>query len=301
MKRTVLVGHPSISWRTWIKENRGQQDFLCLDPSDAAFGQPATLTLFRGDRHLYQRFYGSLDPSRAPHVLFAALVEALSHSDRDLLIQLFVYRVTPLLRQTLQLMLQHINADVIYIPDELRDAVPEGQVLIGIDKSFPNLVQIAQRKAQWLDLLERCEDHVVDLNETRLEGARLGAGKRLSNGQKEKLGIDRAYAETIGSSLFIVSDDEYDERTISRAMDFSHTNRVSLAAPELYHGALCAFSKVSGEDFGFGMIDHIDFEKMKAIVRCTAIPPVPVPILRIGSLRIDDQGNEHGELKPWQV
>lgn len=301
MKRTVLVGHPSISWRPWIKDNRGNRDFLCLDPSDATYGQPGTLTLFRGDRHLYQRFYGSLDPSRAPHVLFAALVEALTHSDRDLLIQLFVYRVTPLLRQTLQLVLQHIGADEVFIPEPLRDAIPEGQVLIGIDKSFPNLVQIAQRKAQWLDLVERCEDHVVDLNECRLEGARLGSGQRLSLNQREKIGLDKAYAESIGNSLLIVSEDELDERTISRAMDYTHTNRVSLAAPDLYHGALCAFSKQSGEDFGFGYIDHIDFEKMKAFVRCTAIPPVPVPILRVGSLRIDAQGNEHGELKPWQI
>ena len=301
MKRTVLVGHPSISWRPWIKDNRGNRDFLCLDPSDATYGQPGTLTLFRGDRHLYQRFYGSLDPSRAPHVLFAGLVEALTHTDKDLLIQLFVYRVTPLLRQTLHLALQHINADEVFIPEPLRDAVPNGTVLIGIDKAFPNLVQIAQRKAQWLDLLERCEEHVVDLNECRLEGSRLGSGQRLGLNQREKLGLDKAYAETIGSSLFIVSEDEFDERTISRAMDFSHTNRVSLAAPDLYQGALCAFSKQSGEDFGFGIIDHIDFEKMKAFVRCTAVPPVPVPILRIGSLRIDAQGNEHGELKPWQV
>ena len=209
--------------------------------------------------------------------------------------------MTPLLRQTLHLALQHINADEVFIPEPLRDAVPNGTVLIGIDKAFPNLVQIAQRKAQWLDLLERCEEHVVDLNECRLEGSRLGSGQRLGLNQREKLGLDKAYAETIGSSLFIVSEDEFDERTISRAMDFSHTNRVSLAAPDLYQGALCAFSKQSGEDFGFGIIDHIDFEKMKAFVRCTAVPPVPVPILRIGSLRIDAQGNEHGELKPWQV
>jgi hypothetical protein len=144
MKRTVLVGHPSISWRPWIKENRGDRDFLCLDPSDATFGQPGTLTLFRGDRHLYQRFYGSLDPSRAPHVLIAALVEALSHTDRDLLIQLFVYRVTPLLRQTLHLILQHINADEVLIPDPIRDGLPEAKVLVGIDKSFPNLVRSAR-------------------------------------------------------------------------------------------------------------------------------------------------------------
>lgn len=301
MKRTVLVGHPSISWRTWVKENRGERDFLCLDPADATFGQPAVFGLYKGDRPIFQRFYGSLDPSRAPHVLFSALVEAMSHAEKDLLIQLFAYRVTPLMRQTLQLVLQYIKPDEIFIPDVLRDAVPEGTVLIGIDKSFPNLVQIAQRKAHWLDMLERCEDHVVDIQEARLEGCRLGSGTLLSNHHRTKLELEDSYVETTGTALFIVSDEEHDERIISRAMDFTHSTRVNIASPDLYQGALCAFSKPSGQDFGFGMIQRIDFEKMKAFVKCTAIPPVPVPILRIGSLRIDEHGNEHGELKPWQI
>ena len=301
MKRTVLVGHPSVSWRPWIKDNRGDRDFLCLDPADATYGQPGIISLYKGDRPLYQRFYGSLDSTRAPHVLFAALVEALNHTERDLLIQLFVYRVTPLLRQTLQLMLHHIQPDELLIPDTLRDAIPTGKVLIALDKSFPNLVQIAQRKAQWLDLLERTESHVVDLNEASLEGCRLGSGYVLSHHQRTKLNIENSYAEVIGNSLFVVTNDEFEEWMISRAMDFTHTSRVNIASPDLYEGALCSFAKTSGEDFGFGMIERIDFEKMKAFVRCTAIPPVPVPVLRIGSLRVDAQGNEHGELKPWQI
>ncbi|MBS1700571.1 MAG: hypothetical protein JST12_02840 [Armatimonadetes bacterium] len=301
MKRTVLVGHPSVSWRAWIKENRGDRDFLCLDPSDAAFAQPGLVSLFRGDKPAYQRFYGSLDATRAPHVLFAALVEALTHSDRDLLIQLFVYRVTPLLRQTLQLVLHHVQPDEVLIPEPLRDAIPTGQVLVGLDKSFPNLVQIAQRKARWLDLLERSEAHVVDLAECSLEGSRLGSGYTLSHQQRTKLNLEEAYVEVIGSSLFVVAENEFEEWKISRAMDFTHTSRVHLAAPDLYEGALCSFAKKGGEDFGFGMVERIDFDKMKAFVRCTAIPPVPVPVLRIGSLRIDAQGNEHGELKPWQI
>lgn len=301
MKRTVLVGHPSVSWRAWVKENRGDRDFLCLDPSDATYGQAGLVSLFRSDRPLYQRFYGSLDATRAPHVLFASLVEALNHTDRDLLIQLFAYRVTPLLRQTLQLMLHHLQADEVLIPENLRDAIPDAKVLVALDKSFPNLVQIAQRKAQWLDLLERTENHVVDLNDASLEGCRLGSGYRLSQHQKVKLDIESAYAEVIGNSLFIVSDREYEEWVVSRAMDFTHTTRVNIASPDLYEGTLCSFAKRSGEDFGFGMIERIDFEKLKAFVRCTAIPPVPVPVLRIGSLRIDEHGNEHGELKPWQI
>ena len=235
-------------------------------------------------RPSYQRFYGSLDATRSPHVLFAALVEALCHTEKDVLIQLFTFRVTPLLRQTLQLILHHVKADEVFIPEPLRDALPDATVLIGLDKSFPNLVQIAQRKAQWLDLIERCESHVVDLHETSLEGCRLGSGTVISNHQKTKLNLENAYGEIIGNSLFLVTDDEYEDWMISRAMDFTHTTRVSIASPDLYEGALCSFAKKSGEDFGFGFVERIDFEKMKAFVRCTAIPPVPVPILRIGSL-----------------
>ncbi len=301
MKRTVVVGHPSVSWRAWIKENRGKRDLLCLDPSDATHGQPGVITLLRGDRPIYQRFYGSLDATRAPHLLFAAMVEALTHVEGDLLVQLFPFRVTPLLRQTLQLILHALKPDEVFIPDPLRDAIPTGQVLIGLDKAMPNLVQIAQRKAQWLDLLMRAEAHVVDLNETAFEGSRLGSGERLGLGQRTKLGLEKAYAEVIGNSLFVVSEEEYEDWVVSRAMDFTHTARVNVATPELYHGVLCSFAKTSGEDFGFGMVERIDFENLKAYCRCTAIPPVPVPILRLGSLRIDEHGNEHGELKPWQI
>lgn len=301
MKRTVVVGHPSVTWRNWIKENRGSRDLLCLDPNDPTYGQAGILSLFRKDRPIFQRFYGSLDSTRAPHVLLATLVEALTKAESDVIIQLPVYRVTPLLRQTLQLALHLIQPEEVFIPDELREAIPSGKVLIGLDKSFPNLVQIAQRKAQWLDLLERTESHVVDLTEASTEGCRLGSGHRISLNQKTKIGLEKAYVETIGNSLFVVSDDEYEDWVISRAMDYTHTTRVNVASPDLYEGVLCSFAKTSGEDFGFGMIERIDFDNLKAYCRCTAIPPVPVPILRIGSLRIDDRGNEHGELKPWQI
>lgn len=301
MKRTLIVGHPSVSWRAWIKENRGSADLLCLDPNDATHSQPCVFTLLRGERPLFQRFYGSLDPTRAPHVLIAAMVEALQHSDRDLMVQLFTYRVSPLLRQTLQLIIQLLKPDEILIPDPLREAIPSGKALVGLDKPFPNLVQIAQRKAHWLDLLERTESHVVDLTEASIEGIRLGSGDRVSAHQRAKLNMEDAYVEVIGSSLFIVSETEFEDWVVSRAMDYTHTARVHIASPDLYEGAVCSFAKRTGEDFGFGMIEKIDFSKLKAFVRCTAIPPVPVPILRIGSLRIDAHGAEHGELKPWQI
>jgi hypothetical protein len=64
---------------------------------------------------------------------------------------------------------------------------------------------------------------------------------------------------------------------------------------------LCSFANQEGEDFGIGMIRGIDFVTGVAQVACTAVPPAPARILRIGGLRVDPNGNELGEARPWQV
>jgi hypothetical protein len=304
MSRTLLLGGTDTSWRDWLKQNRGERDHLCLDPADAVQGQPAKFSLMRRERPAWERFYGSLDPQRSPHVIVAAVVEGIEQCHGDTLVQLYAYRRTPVLRQTTQLILDLIKPDRFITTgavDLSQFRISAEVETVELDKAFPNAVQVAQRKAQWLSLIERCEDHVVDLRQTVIEGVRLGSGEIVSEHQKSKLDLERAYVEVIGTSLLIVADDEFDERVISRAMDFTHCSRVQFVNPESYEGCLCSFAKQVGTDFGFGFVQKIDFFNQRAQIKCTAIPPVPVPTLRIGSMRIDDLGTEFPELKPWQI
>lgn len=299
MGRTLLVNHSSTSWRAWLKQNLGSRDLIVLDPADCTYAQPGVFTVLRSDRPVWTHFYGSLDAMRSPHVLVASLVKALEVANEDAVILLFSYRATPLMRQLYHLVTDLVKPERILLPSPLERHL-DGEA-IEIDKALPTAVQYAQRKAHWIDLLERCEAHTVDLRAAQLQGTRLGSGYELSMTQKTKLNLESVYAEVVGASLFLVADSELDERVISRAMDYAHASKVFVTAPDSYDGLICSFAKASGEDFGFGMIESMDFESMIARVRCTAIPPVPVPIFRIGSLRIDEQGNEHGETRPWQV
>jgi hypothetical protein len=304
MPRTLLIGGSNTSWREWLKTHKQDRDLLCLDPSDAVQGHAGRFSLNRRERPIWERFYGSLDPQKSPHLIIAALVDGLSHAKDESIIQLFPYRPTPVLRQTTQLILDLCQPTEILVDSEFEFRgfrLPIEPQPVDLNKSFPSQVQQAQRKAQWLGLIERCENHTVDLRETIIEGVRLGSGNAVDEHQKSKLKLENAYVEVVGSSLLVVSDSEFDDTTISRAMDYTHCARVNIVSPQLYEGCVCAFSKQTGVDFGFGYVQKIDFVNRRASVRCTAIPPVPVPTLRIGSLRIDDLGTEMGELKPWQI
>jgi hypothetical protein len=275
-----------------------------MDPSDAAFGTPGILSLVRREKRVSERFYGSLDPQRAPHLLFYTFAELFAQSNENAIVLCFPYRSMPVMRQTLQLMLHFADFDQILVSQDFpcdRFIFKTDPEVVEIDKSMPNSVQMAQRKARWLDLKSRCEHHTVDLRATLIEGGRLGSGTVVDSYQSEKLGLKNAHVEISGQTLFIITDEEIEEGLMSRAMDFTHTNKVQFATPDQYEGCLCAFSKASGEDFGFGMVKNIDFQNWRANVLCTAIPPVPVPVLKLGSLRVDYLSNEMGEPKPWSI
>jgi polynucleotide 5'-kinase involved in rRNA processing len=163
---------------------------------------------------------------------------------------------------------------------------------IDLEKSLPAAVQTAQRKAQWLGMIEKCEEHSVDLSETVLSGSRLGAGEPIGEARKTKLGLDGAYVEVSGTTLYLVTEADFSDDTISTALDVTGCSRAHFVSPSVYQGVLCSFAKLTGDDFGYGFLRSVDFINLRAQVLCTAIPPVPVPMLKLGSLRIDDRGNE---------
>jgi polynucleotide 5'-kinase involved in rRNA processing len=88
---------------------------------------------------------------------------------------------------------------------------------------------------------------------------------------------------------------------LARTLDIAGCTRAQVASPEDYNGVLCSFCRDSGEEFGFGFIREIDWEAQSAEILSTAIPPAPIRLLRVGSLRIDDRGRELGEAKPGSI
>jgi hypothetical protein len=305
MGRTLLVGNPGVSWREWIKSRRIGRDWICLDPVDPSQGLPARVSLFKGEHPVVTRFVGSLDAQRAPLAILGALPVLLEAAGPDAIVQSFAYRPSPVLRQTLLLLAQIVRPEDILVACGTSidlDGFPVGPHEVEVDKAFPPMVQGAQRKAQWMKLLERCEEHEVDLRRVTLEGARLGGGRAMDRGERERMGLAwAAHAEIAGNVLLVVADGEPEEHEISRALDQTHCGRAHFLSTDAYDGLLCAFARQDGEDFGTGVIQAIDWENHRAHILCDAVPPAPVRLLRIGALRISPEGDEQGEIRPWQV
>lgn len=300
MGRTLLIGTPQTTWREWLRDERGKRDLLVLDPADPEHESLARFVLLRGDWPIYSRFFGSLDPQRAPHILIATLGRALPLLGEDALVQLFAYRETPILRQTTQLVAELLRPEQIVASASLTLPIPTTKV--ELEKNFTPNVHHAQRKAQWLKLRERSEHHDLDLRAVQIEGGRLLSGSLLDENVRRAAGLGEAlHAERQGKTLFVVAPYEPEEREIGHVLDAVGCSRAVFTHPETYEGLLCAFARNQGEDFGTGFIRTIDWTRMRAQIDCDAVPPAPVQTLRLGSLRVDEDGNERGEIRPWQV
>lgn len=109
------------------------------------------------------------------------------------------------------------------------------------------------------------------------------------------------HAETTGSSILIVSEAPVNEVEVSRALDAAHTSKAVVVAPKAYDNLICAFSRAGGDDYAMGRIVGIRFPEMVAEIEANAIAPATLDTLKVGGLRIDSEGRELGELRPWEA
>lgn len=305
MGKLLLVGGGSAAWSDWLKDHRNGRDLIVLDPADAHHGPAGRLWVIHGNRPAYSAFYGSLDPLRAPHLMVAALHEFLGVVAEDSIVQLFPTRPSPLMRQLTQLVADLIRPSHILIMEGDHDehmTWPVGPESAEPAHALPAMVYQAQRKAQWLKLIERASRHELQLDRLAIQGARLGSGRVLDAVMRQRAGLEEALrVEVCGSALLVVTAQELSGEDVSRALDVTHTQRAHVVHPQDYDNLLCAFVRLNGEEFGYGRIEQIDFELGKVVAYVDAVPPVPVPIVRLGSLRVDGDGRELGEVRPWQV
>jgi hypothetical protein len=305
MARTLLMSKSDRTWRDWLKDHRGGRDLICLDPADPDQSPPGRLCLFRGEKPVAWRFYGSLDPQRSPHVLMAALIQLMEQAAEDVVVQLWPNRGTPLVRQATMLAAQVFKPDEILVPADSeidQSGFPIGPETIELEPAFPPVVQVAQRKAHWMKMFENCETHEFEFSRVSIEGARIGSGKRIHPDDLVRFfGGKALLGEVAGGSLFLIAKEDPEDAEMARALDHFHCSRAHLAHPAEYEGLLCSFAKQHGEDFGMGTIESIDFERGIIRANNTAVPPAPVRILRLGTLRVDTAGRELGEVRPWLV
>ncbi|MCW5942714.1 MAG: hypothetical protein KIS66_10810 [Fimbriimonadaceae bacterium] len=302
---TLLIGSPGVSWRETIRDEFGDHDFLCLDPAQPDFSSVARIVLWRDGKVRAWRFFGSLDLARFPHVALEGLVRLLRESDRDVAVLCPAYRPGPVLRHLLSLIAWTACPGRILIADGTPigpTGWPVGPETVYPAEAYPDLVQAAQRRATWLRILERCEDHTLDFSSLAFEGSRLGTGRRVERSALSRSGLpETLYAEICGPTLFLVGPEELDESALSRGLDHFGCTKAHIVRPADYTDLVCSFARDSGQDFGFGFVQELDPATGVVRVRCTAVAPAPVRVLRLGALRVSEAGRELGETRPWQV
>lgn len=301
MEVTLLIAGSRKSWRGWLDEHLSGRDLLMLDPAETRFGPAGRVCLVRHNKVVDWRFIGGIDVQRAPHIFLASVAELYQHSTNPV-VQLFTFRPLPLHRQTALRVAQMLQPSKIYV-ETAADLDPEGWPVsveaISLPGNVPEIVETAQRKARWMELLETGHSHHISLKRVSIQDGRLGSGVPLSAAEREKSGLkDAVWAEVSASTIFVVSDEE---PPTQRALDVTHTTKLVWAKPSAYDGLLVSFARQSGEDFDLGLVESVDFAGGEMTVRSPAIPPAPVRILKLGGLRVDPSGNELGETKPWQV
>lgn len=300
MPATILVTDPEWSWREWLKSNLADRDYVCLDVSNADYGPPSRVFFAKKGKVRSYKFVGSIYANRNPVDLLLGARQLIDQA-QDPVIALFEMRESPVLRQMALSLVETIDADEIYAPEGssfLHEPWPIPASSVSLTAALPQAAQLAQRRARWLEMIENCTEHKLELDHVALHGVRLGSGRRLHGSPFDDLGI---HVEVYGQSLLIVGDHEPDEQALGDAMNLTHATKLHLVSPAAYDWLVCSVARGHNEDFGMGVVQGIDFEKREMTLLNTAVAPAPIRAVRIGSTRIDDTGKETGETKPWAV
>jgi hypothetical protein len=304
--RTAVLASVEENPRAWLLEQTPSVGLLWLSPNEPIYGPPGRLVRLENDAVVQSWFLGSRDATRSPHVVLQAVGEALIHGFEGVFL-LPPVRSTPVSQHLTRLLLRLIRPETI-VRGELVP-IPNGGwgvsapvERVPMPAALPAKAQLAQRKAHWLKLWQEGLPHRLSLLDTAIEGARLGSGNPLSPLEMRRQGMDWAvHAEVSASSLFAVLRREPTEGEVASALDSFSVRKAHLVSENEYDDLLVGLARTNSEEIGIGFLRKIDWESGVIDLVATAIPPTPIPILKLGLIRVEENGQELPELRPWQV
>lgn len=301
MAITYLHARPGLSWDAWIEAHAGRAERVYADLHHPE--SLARVSRFQGLHRVSEHFVGVLDPIRHPLGLVEALAEALRQVEGDAVILGPQYRGQPVGRQLLSAVLSVLRPDRILVPEGPADfdLWPIGPETVELPAAFPEIVQVAQRRARWLELIDTGEDHELPLDTLTVIGSRLGSGHRLPVAGLHGLAPGAQWVELCTGVALVVSREPVDDGAVGQILDHLGASRLNVVDPMAYSGLICSLTRASGEDFALGMIEEIDFRRGIVRVRAKAPAPAPVKFLKIGLFRIDSSGRELGPVTAWSV
>jgi|GEM_PF-652774 len=284
---------------------------LNLDPADQDPLPPCAVTLRRPDGALDGTYFvGSLslihDPLASQNAAWCAVERV---GGEPLVAAMPIQAVTPVSVHTLRMITlalrpsRYVRVGEIAVEHIL--AAQEVEEHSASQDRLGARAERPKRKAWWTEYLARCSDHEVPLSEVRVRGARLGAGLRLSPSDVadiRRIGVEGAvYAEVCGSTLFILTDEAHGGDHALEAADTFGCQTAHLTAATSLRGLVVAAENAAGRVFAVGRLREFDSARLTFHVSAPVEPPMPIETLLLGRIRIGEDGDELGVLKPWQV
>ncbi len=265
-----------------------------MDPLNSEYGTPARLAVVANEKVRDWQFLGSLDATRNPLAVMRAACKWFRVNEEQ--VAILSYKDSPVAHQLALEVAQLFSPTRVVVPDGSDlDSIewPVGAEKIELEDELPPMVRSAQRRACWIDFFEKSEIHEFGFDQLTMMGARLGSGKKIVGASWNGI------AEKCGSTLMLVGHAEPTDEQISSLLNLSHCQKVLVQDPMAYHGLCCALCDSLGTEFGFGVIQNLDLSSKKVVLASPAVSPAPCRLLRIGSLKIESNGVELQEAKPW--
>lgn len=293
MPGTLLVPSPGL-----ILPFNEKEEAILLDPEEYSYGPACRLLLVKGGKVQAWSFVGSLDPLRQPLALFSGLQALLAKAGPSPTVRLFPVKPTPLALQTALEIGQILQPErVLTTAGAGLDRLPwpVGAEALNGDKAPPDMVPEARRRREFSTLTDAQHLHPFDWTSGGLMGGRLGRGTALPRLD------DLVWAEAMGGTLFVISPEPLAEPEVRRMLEDTGCDKVQAASPDDYRGLLVGLARQDGSDFGLGIIEKLDLVKRSLLIRSSFPPETPIPILKLGGLKLDGSGRPVGSVKLWSL
>lgn len=253
----------------WVQEHK-QRDIVILDPALAQNHPAAHLTHWHGNHLRQAAFFGALRAGEDPIRYLDLIHQMVGAMPLDVTVLLPPVWRRPVERHLLLTVARWLDPDrILTVQSHLHEPWPVGAEVGNECTAAPDLVIEATRRGHWLQCVREGHEHVIRLSpDIRFLGARVGSGQRLppfSTWQER-------FADRHDPSPF----------------------------PNL-NGLLVGLGRENGTILAWGVASRFDPDPATLIVRSLVPPPLPVTVILVGRLRLDDTGKELESIAPWSV
>ncbi|MCX7925826.1 MAG: Clp1/GlmU family protein [Fimbriimonadales bacterium] len=164
-------------------------------------------------------------------------------------------------------------------------------------KSPPHRAQ--HRRVAFARYFEKALSHTLPLEQFRFIGRRLGSGQPLSEARKrflaDQIRAELLHAETIGDSLHLIVRQPLSDAQIETLMTLANVNKLVMLPQSAYHNLLVGLIDYTGQCYGLGLIETLDYKARTLTVLSPVRSVQPVRWVQLGYLRILPDGTELGE------